>query len=177
MCIPQWQQPSKWATSAREWRKASNKQLAVRILFCGHLWNVSITDFNVPFTLCSALGALERVPLQDKLGYLKFVLPSFEPYENVPKRKTPISCPLTCFIINKLFQTCFKIVVYVLALFVLAIFILIWTWVLTNHFLFQYGCMSVLISVPKRHLSNCLNQSGVMMWNDNVPLKLQSLLP
>ncbi|XP_077550911.1 uncharacterized protein LOC144164271 [Haemaphysalis longicornis] len=74
-----------------------------------------ITDFNAVFTFYSAnsaLGAVKKVPLQDKQDYLKFILPSFEPYESVLKRKTPISRPLTHFIVNKLFQTCYDIVVY-----------------------------------------------------------------
>lgn len=157
--------------------KASNKQLAVRILFCGQLWNVSITDSNVAFTSYSPLGALERVSLQDKLDYMKFLLPSFKPYDTVLKRQTPISRPSSRFIINKLFQIVLQdsCVCFGIAL-VLAIFILISAWVLTSHLLFQYGCVSALSSVPKRQLWNCINQIGVNMWNENVPMKLQSTM-
>lgn len=61
---------------------------------------------------CSTVNGRQEVPLQNPRDYLLFVFPSLEPFEAVLARKQPISSKLRKFILNKLFQACFKLVWY-----------------------------------------------------------------
>ncbi|XP_070389387.1 sterile alpha motif domain-containing protein 3-like [Dermacentor albipictus] len=74
--------------------------------------NTEMTQSSAVTECAEEVQHVQSVPLEKEKDYLDFVLPSFDHYEEVLRRKVPINCAVRRAIINKLFAACFKIAWY-----------------------------------------------------------------